>query len=210
MRTATKFVAPLTDEERLRLKEIHKIDPNWRTRMRAQAILLSEKGFALNQLATIFEIDRDSVSQWLDWWADYKLEIPSAHSQRLNVLGFLNLNGSFESYVFECPIDSEVLIMCFDDYCQRMKKPALIVLDNAPVHKSAAFESRIESWGEQGLYLLFLPPYCPEINLIEVLWRKIKYEWLPVSAYQSFKGLSEALNEVLRGVGSKYRLSFAH
>ena len=91
-----------------------------------------------------------------------------------------------------------------------MKKPALIVLDNAPVHKSAAFESRIESWGEQGLYLLFLPPYCPEINLIEVLWRKIKYEWLPVSAYQSFKGLSEALNEVLRGVGSKYRLSFAH
>ena len=66
MRTATKFVDPLTDEERLRLKEIHKSDPNWRTRMRAQAILLSEKGFALNQLATIFEIDRDSVSQWLD------------------------------------------------------------------------------------------------------------------------------------------------
>jgi len=61
MRTATKFVDPLTEEERLRLKEIHKSDPNWRTRMRAQAILLSEKGFALNQLAMIFEIDRDSV-----------------------------------------------------------------------------------------------------------------------------------------------------
>jgi transposase len=74
MRTATKFVAPLTDEERLRLKEIHKTDPNWRTRMRAQAILLSEKGFAINQLATIFEIDRDSISQWLDWWADYKFD----------------------------------------------------------------------------------------------------------------------------------------
>jgi transposase len=138
------------------------------------------------------------------------LEIPSLHSQRLNVLGFLNLNGSFESYVFEGSISSEVLIKCFDDYCQRMKKPALIVLDNAPVHKSAAFESRIESWQEQGLYLLFLPPYCPELNLIEILWRKIKYEWLPVSAYQSFKDLSEALDEILREVGSKYRLSFAH
>ena len=66
MRTATKFVAPITDEERLRLKEIHKTDPNWRTRMRAHAILLSEKGFGLNRLATIFEIDRDSVIQWLD------------------------------------------------------------------------------------------------------------------------------------------------
>jgi len=42
--------------------------------MRAQAILLSEKGFALNLLATIFEIDRDSVSQWLDWWEDYKFD----------------------------------------------------------------------------------------------------------------------------------------
>ena len=137
------------------------------------------------------------------------LEIQSVHSPRLNVLGFLNLNGSFESYVFESSIDSEVLIKCFDDYCQRMKKPALIVLDNAPVHRSAAFESQMKRWEEQGLYLLFLPPYCPELNLIEILWRKIKYEWLPISAYQSFKDLSEALDEVLRGVGSKYHLSFA-
>lgn len=74
MRTATKFVGPLTDGQRQRLKEIHKTDANWRTRMRAQAILLSDKGFALNQLAAIFEIDRDAVSQWLDWWAEYKFE----------------------------------------------------------------------------------------------------------------------------------------
>jgi hypothetical protein len=30
------------------------------------------------------------------------------------------------------------------------------------------------------------------------------------SAYQSFKDLSEAFGEILRVVGSKYRLSFAH
>ena len=137
------------------------------------------------------------------------LEIPSAHSPRLNVLGFLNLNGSFQSYVFDGSIDSAVLIRCFDDYCQRMKKPALIVLDNAPIQTSAAFEAQLKRWEEQGLYLLFLPPYCPELNLIEILWRKIKYEWLPFSAYRSFKDLSEALDEVLKGVGSKYRLNFA-
>jgi hypothetical protein len=138
------------------------------------------------------------------------LELASAHSPRLNVLGFLNLNGSFESYVFEGSIDSAVLISCFDDYCQKMSKPALIVLDNAPIQTSAAVEAQIKRWEEQGLYLLFLPPYCPELNLIEILWRKIKYEWLPFTAYQSFKDLSEALDEVLRGVGSKYRLNFAH
>ena len=84
-----------------------------------------------------------------------------------------------------------------------------IVLDNASVQTSAVFKAQIARWEEQGLYLLFLPPYSPELNLIEILWRKINYEWLPFSAYRSFKDLSEALDEVLRGIGSKYRLSFA-
>jgi transposase len=74
MRTATKFVKPLTDEQRQRLKEIHKTDAGWRTRMRAHAILLSEKGFELNQLSAIFDTDRDAVSQWLDWWAEYQFD----------------------------------------------------------------------------------------------------------------------------------------
>jgi transposase len=90
-----------------------------------------------------------------------------------------------------------------------MKRPALIILDNAPIHKSKEVEAQIRGWKAKGLFLVFLPPYSPELNLIEILWRKIKYEWLPVSAYQSFKDLTEALDEVLKGVGSKYRLNFA-
>jgi transposase len=137
------------------------------------------------------------------------LELPSAHSPSLNVLGFLKLNGAFESFVFQGAINSTVFVHCFDDYCQRLERPALIVLDNAPIHTSQEVEERIKDWEEQGLYLLFLPPYCPELNLIEILWRKIKYEWLPLSAYQSFKELAKSLEEVLRGIGSKYLLSFA-
>jgi len=64
-------------------------------------------------------------------------------------------------------------------------------------------------WQKEGLYLKFLPPYCPELNLIEILWRKIKYEWLPLDAYQSFKTMTEALFEVIGGIGSKYRITFA-
>ena len=74
MRTAIKFVEPLTDEQRQRLKELHKTDASWRTRMRVHAILLGEKGFELNQLAPIFDADLDAVSQWLDWWAEYGFE----------------------------------------------------------------------------------------------------------------------------------------
>jgi hypothetical protein len=74
MRTLTKFVSPLSDEKRQRLTEIHRTNSSWRTRTRAHAILLSEKGFPLDQLAPIFDVDRDAISQWLDWWAEYEFD----------------------------------------------------------------------------------------------------------------------------------------
>jgi transposase len=54
-----------------------------------------------------------------------------------------------------------------------------------------------------------LAAYSPELNLIEILWRKIKYEWLPLTAYDSFKTLLRELQKVLAGVGSKYQINFA-
>jgi len=137
------------------------------------------------------------------------LTLPSRRSARLNVLGFLNLRGDFQSYLIEGKVDSEIVIQCFDAYCAQLTKPCLVVLDNAPTHRSEAFEAKIKSWEQAGLYLLFLPPYSPELNLIEILWRKLKYEWLPLSAYGSFKDLTEQLENTLKEIGSKYLLSFA-
>ena len=74
MRTPTKFVNPLSDEERVQLQKIYKSDSLWRTRQRAQAILLSARGYNINQLADLFEVDRDRISQWLDWWNTYQFE----------------------------------------------------------------------------------------------------------------------------------------
>ena len=72
----------------------------------------------------------------------------------------------------------------------------MVVLDNASIHHSAAFDNRLEQWAEQGLLFYFLPPYCPELNLIEKLWKMIKYHWLPLSAYESFQHLVESVDDV--------------
>ena len=74
MRTPTKFVKPLTEEQQLRLKEIHKDDLSARTRMRAHTILLSARGYSIDQIAHIYELDRDRVSLWLDWWSEGEYE----------------------------------------------------------------------------------------------------------------------------------------
>jgi hypothetical protein len=138
-----------------------------------------------------------------------RLELASTHGPRQNVLGFFNLRHQFYSLAFEGLIDTHTVIHCFDLFNRRRKKAALVVVDNAPIHTSDEFEEEVERWEEEGLFVKFLPPYCPELNLIEILWRKIKYDWLPLDAYQGFQKMTESLFEVIRGIGSKYRITFA-
>jgi transposase len=90
-----------------------------------------------------------------------------------------------------------------------LKKPTYLVIDNAPIHTSDEFEENIETWQKLGLTIVRLAPYSPELNLIENLWRKIKYEWMPFSAYDSFKALDDNLYDILANVGKKYTITFS-
>ena len=61
---------------------------------------------------------------------------------------------------------------------------------------------------ENNLFIQNIPTYSPELNKIEILWRKIKYEWLNFSAYESFKTLKEELNNILANIGLDYHINF--
>lgn len=139
-----------------------------------------------------------------------RLEIPSAQSVRQNVLAFLGWKQpQFHSFVFTGAVDASLVIHCFDTLSRLIEKETWVVMDNAPTHTSEEFDDQLDEWERRGLHVFFLPSYCPELNLIELLWRKIKYEWLPVSAYESYKTFAQALDEVLSQVGSKYQITFA-
>lgn len=137
------------------------------------------------------------------------IELPKAHSKRINVFGFLN-NNVLHSLMFDGNLDSHVIIGCIDWLCNKITKKTYLIIDNAPTHISEEFEDCIKEWQQQGLYIYFLPDYSPELNKIEILWRKIKYEWMPFSAYESLSTLKNALTEILASVGSKYKISFAY
>jgi transposase len=338
MKTPTKFVKPLTTEQREQLNALMKSTAPQRTRRRAHAVLLSARRYSLEQIADIYQVDRDRVSQWLEWWeaeqvagldddprsgrsptlteserpealkialqeprtittglkriadeigklisaatlrtllnterygwkrlrrstrarrdeAEFRaaeaeltqwratalgdkrpfdwwyydeagftlqpsipyagqrvgqrLELAAAHGPRQNVLGFFNLHHQFHAFAFPGTMDSHTVIHCFALFRQQPQKPALVVVDNAPIHTSEDFEEELDRWQKDDLHVKFLPPYCPELNLIEILWRKIKYEWLPLDAYLNFKTLTASLFDGLKGIGSKYRITFA-
>lgn len=135
--------------------------------------------------------------------------MPVAKSRRINVLGFLHPHGLLRPWVFEGRVDTKVVIACFDALCQTLTCPTWVVLDNAPWHTSQAFKARLPEWEKAGLFLYYLPPYCPELNLIEILWRFIKYRWLPFTAFQSYAHLKEALENILANFGKQYHITCA-
>ena len=137
------------------------------------------------------------------------MELASAHGPRQNRLGFGNLHDQFPAFAFQGPLASPTVLPCFDLFRQPQQKPAVGVVDHAPIHTREDFAEERDRWQKADLHVKFLPPYCPDLNLIELLWRKIKYDWLPLDAYQNFKTLTASLFDVLKGIGSKYRITFA-
>lgn len=135
------------------------------------------------------------------------IALPASRSKRLNVLGFMNRASEVHSYVFEGTLDTAVVIACFDEFAKTREKPTVVVLDNASLHTSEAFEANRERWHATGLQLEFLAPSSPELNWIEILWRKIQYEWLPFSAYESFSSLRDELFKILRDIGTEYQIA---
>lgn len=79
----------------------------------------------------------------------------------------------------------------------------VVVLDNAPFHTAAAVRVREEDWEEMGLSLYRLPAYCPHLNLIEGVWRRVKGFLMPRRFYDSVGELKEAVLVALRLLGAK-------
>lgn len=336
VKTPTKYVSELTEEEIEQLRGRMRQASSWRERMRAHGIVLSSRGYSVDAIAAIYDVDRDTVSGWIRRWEQERfdgladkpltgrppiltpeeqevvvklvaqeprrlkrvageierrtgkrvspdtikrivkaadkvwkrvrkspasrpderkvreskqeledpqeraddgdldpyyfdatgfslepaaphawqtrgetIQIPSAHSKRLNVIAFFNTDNEVHPLMLTGSVDSHVVTFWFDDFRSRLRRKTVVVIDNAPIHTSEEFQECVATWRKRGLIIYAIPEYSPELNLIEIPWRKIKYEWLPFSAYQSFEALRDALMEIFSGIGSKYRITFA-
>ena len=65
----TRFVS-LTESEKTTLKELHKNHPKHRTRNRGHMLLLSENGFQIDEVARIYQLDRDTISRVYNRWEE--------------------------------------------------------------------------------------------------------------------------------------------
>ena len=136
------------------------------------------------------------------------LSIPSRRSQRLNVLGIMNKRNHLETYISSQSINSDVVIACIDAFFPKVDKPTVIVTDQASIHTSDAIFEKLEEWRERNITIFELPTYSPHLNLIEILWRFIKYEWIPIDAYKDWETFLASVEKILREFGENYVINF--
>jgi len=134
--------------------------------------------------------------------------LPSARSKSLSVLGLMTPCSKLFQRAYEASVNSQTMIDFLDEFSQTITKKTVVVLDNASIHKSKMFAEKTIEWKKRDLNIYFIPPYSPELNLIEILWRFIKYRWLPFEAYTNFPSLKKHLNYILENFGSKYTINF--
>ena len=138
-----------------------------------------------------------------------RYELPSSRSQNLTILGFMNKASQCHSFLFDGAANSSIVIACLDAFSEQITKKTVVILDRASIHTSKKVSQKIAYWRRKGLFLQYLPPYCPELNQIEILWKFIKYYWLDLQAYQNMDRLKENLLCILKNIGTKYNITFA-
>lgn len=92
--------------------------------------------------------------------------------QRKSILSTIRLNGDICPIIFDGTLDQHL----FAHYVKTELKPMLadddiLILDSCSVHKSKLV---LKTFEECRINAVFLPPYSPDYNPIELFWAKIK------------------------------------
>lgn len=138
-------------------------------------------------------------------WCFTRLFIKApAGRKRFNVLGALDAishemitvtNDGYINAVSVC----ELLLKIAEKYCNI---PISIVLDNARYQKCKLVQDLAESLE---IELLYLPPYSPNLNLIERVWKFVKKKCLYSKYYPDFSLFVDAISDCISKTNSVYR-----
>ncbi|MGI9036213.1 MAG: transposase [Pyrinomonadaceae bacterium] len=140
---------------------------------------------------------------------DKDVFVPSSPGAGLNCFALLERSNQCRFEVRRENITSQFIFEQFEQLSMRIKRLTVVVLDNAPVHTARIIKQRNQVWQERGLYLFYLPRYSPHLNIVEVLWRKLKYEWLAPKDYETTEGLFYTVRQALAAVGTSLRINFS-
>jgi hypothetical protein len=124
-----------------------------------------------------------------------RLPYESAQGKRVNALAALRVSDTAEVdwELFRCALKAPDLLAFIRALPREPGKPLVVVLYNASIHKNKYIKAALPDLRREGIYLYYLPPYSPELNRIERLFRVIKHQGMPVRTYRTYAALEEAV-----------------
>ncbi len=98
--------------------------------------------------------------------------VPHGHWKTSTVVAALRCDGVSAMGVFDGAINGETFLAFVEQVLVPTLRPGdIVILDNLGSHKVAGVREAIEAAGAS---LLFLPPYSPDLNPIEMAFAKLK------------------------------------
>jgi transposase len=98
--------------------------------------------------------------------------VPHGHWKTSTFIGALRCDGLSATGVFNGAINGEMFLAYVEQVLVPTLKPGdVVIMDNLRCHKVAGVREAIEATGAS---LMFIPPYSPDLNPIELAFAKLK------------------------------------
>jgi transposase len=123
--------------------------------------------------------------------------VPDCRFERTSIISGVSCDGVIAPMVFKGTLNAEVFKTYVAKFLvKEMNKGDVLVLDNLSSHK---VKGVVDPLIEKGVKILYLPPYSPDLNPIEMMWSKVKsvLRRLKARIFESLiEGLKVAFNEI--------------
>ncbi len=116
---------------------------------------------------------------------------------RLNMLSAVNRRGKMRFMIEAKGLNADVMCRFLDRLMAGQKRRVFLILDGHPIHKSARLARKVTGFDGR-LRLFLLPPYSPELNPDEGVWREVKGHRLGRAGIFSFADLKSKALGALR------------
>jgi transposase len=119
--------------------------------------------------------------------------VPHGDWKTTSFVGALRCDGLTAPLVIDGAINGELFLAYVEQVLVPTLQPGdVVIMDNLRVHKMAGIWEAIEAVGAK---LLFIPPYSPDLNPIELAFAKLK-ALLPAKALRTADALWKALGDL--------------
>lgn len=134
--------------------------------------------------------------------------VPSQRVARLNIFGMITRDNQYEGFTTTERMTADKIVSFLDDFSFRIRKNTFVVFDNATVHRNRWIKELRPIWEKRGLFIFFLPPYSPHLNIAETLWRILKGKWIRPQDYESTDMLFYTTNRALADIGKGLNIQY--